>query len=72
MFRAIRSNGRPIGRMTTKPEVIVKLALTELRPWGQPRAAVPTRARSSLQELNQQSAQASVDWKADRASSMLE
>ncbi len=43
MFRAIRSDGRPIGRMTSKPEVIVKLALTGLR--GQPRAAVPTRAR---------------------------
>jgi len=45
MFRAIRSDGRPIGRITGKPEVIVKLALTGLRPGGQPRAAVATRAR---------------------------
>ena len=45
MFRAIRSDGRPIGRMTGKPEVIVKLALTGIRPGD-------SRGRLSPQELD--------------------
>ena len=45
MFRAIRSDGRPTGRITGKPEVIVKLALTGLRPGD-------SRGRLSPQELD--------------------